>query len=114
MDSVPRDLRDALAEDLDPKADRASAADTIISCTDNDLLEVQVSPSPEKQAAILAGAAKRRLTAASRVREQTGRHTNSRVRAFASRTERRSQISWRREVSQRISTRVSTICEAGF
>jgi len=28
MDSVPRDLRDALAEDLDPEADRASAADT--------------------------------------------------------------------------------------
>jgi len=28
MDSVPRDLRDALAEDLDPEADRASAANT--------------------------------------------------------------------------------------
>jgi len=28
MDSVPRDLRDALAEGLDPEADRASAADT--------------------------------------------------------------------------------------
>jgi len=28
MDSVPRDLRDALAEDLDSEADRASAADT--------------------------------------------------------------------------------------
>jgi len=28
MDSVPRDLRDALAEDLDPEADGASAADT--------------------------------------------------------------------------------------
>jgi len=27
MDSVPRDLRDALAEDVDPAADRASAAD---------------------------------------------------------------------------------------
>jgi len=27
MDSVPRDLRDALAEDLDPEADRTSAAD---------------------------------------------------------------------------------------
>ena len=27
MDSTPRDLRDALAEDLDPEADRTSAAD---------------------------------------------------------------------------------------
>ena len=33
MDSVPRDLRDALAEDLDPKADRASAADTLAART---------------------------------------------------------------------------------
>jgi len=28
MDSIPRDLRDTLAEGLDPEADRASAADT--------------------------------------------------------------------------------------
>jgi len=33
MDSVPRDLRDALAEDLDPEADRASAADTLAART---------------------------------------------------------------------------------
>jgi len=33
MDSIPRDLRDALAEDLDPEANRASTADTLLVST---------------------------------------------------------------------------------
>jgi hypothetical protein len=49
MDSVPRDLRDALAEDVDPAADRASAAVKLSArTTSNHVLVVRVPPSPWK------------------------------------------------------------------
>jgi len=46
MDSVPRDLRDALAEDLDPEADRASPADTVAARTSSVCWKCRSLPAP--------------------------------------------------------------------
>ena len=45
MDSVPRDLRDALAEDVDPEVDRASAADKLSERTTSNPCAGRASPS---------------------------------------------------------------------
>ena len=84
MDSVPHDLRYALAQDVDPK--RTAPLPPTENLHGQRSAERETPSQPREASCDIADAAEQ-LTAAGRVRKRTGYNTSTRARDFVSHTE---------------------------